>query len=106
VVGSGTEDTVNYAAERGYGYSQVFTPIPAQLKSFENYRAVAARHNQPTDSESIIISAMAFVAETEEKAIEEGRDHILFYFKNLLKTDAHLSNVCASGSNLASLSSM
>jgi alkanesulfonate monooxygenase SsuD/methylene tetrahydromethanopterin reductase-like flavin-dependent oxidoreductase (luciferase family) len=92
VVGSGTEDTVNYAAERGYGYSQVFTPIPAQLKSFENYRSVAAKHNQPTDSESIIISAMVFVAESEEKAIEEGRDHILFYFKNLLKTDSHLNS--------------
>src|SRR3982075_4488569 len=44
------------------------------------------------DSESIIISAMAFVAETEEKAIEEGKEHILFYFKNLLKTNAHLNS--------------
>jgi alkanesulfonate monooxygenase SsuD/methylene tetrahydromethanopterin reductase-like flavin-dependent oxidoreductase (luciferase family) len=35
---------------------------------------------------------MAFVAETEEKAIEEGRDHILFYFRNLLKTDSHLNS--------------
>jgi len=34
---------------------------------------------------------MAFVAETEEKAIEEGKEHILFYFKNLLKTDSHLN---------------
>jgi alkanesulfonate monooxygenase SsuD/methylene tetrahydromethanopterin reductase-like flavin-dependent oxidoreductase (luciferase family) len=92
IVGSGTEETVNYAAEKGYGYSQVFTPIPAQLKSFENYRAAAARHGHTPDAESIIISAMVFVAETEEKAIEEGRDHILFYFKNLLKTDSHLNS--------------
>jgi alkanesulfonate monooxygenase SsuD/methylene tetrahydromethanopterin reductase-like flavin-dependent oxidoreductase (luciferase family) len=70
----------------------VFTPIPAQLKSFENYRAAAARHGHTPDAESIIISAMVFVAETEEKAIEEGRDHILFYFKNLLKTDSHLNS--------------
>jgi alkanesulfonate monooxygenase SsuD/methylene tetrahydromethanopterin reductase-like flavin-dependent oxidoreductase (luciferase family) len=92
IVGSGTEETVNYAAEKGYGYSQVFTPIAGQLKSFENYRATATKNGQKHDSESIIISAMAFVAETEEKAIEEGKEHILFYFKNLLKTDSHLNS--------------
>jgi alkanesulfonate monooxygenase SsuD/methylene tetrahydromethanopterin reductase-like flavin-dependent oxidoreductase (luciferase family) len=92
VVGSGTEETVNYAAEKGFGYSQVFTPIAAQLKSFENYRERTIRHGHTPDSDSIIISAMAYVAETEEKAIEEGRDHILFYFQNLLKTDAHLNS--------------
>src|SRR4030088_1338528 len=92
IVGSGTEETVNYAAEKGYGYSQVFTPIAAQLKSFENYHATAARNGHKPDAESIIISAMAFVAETEVKAIEEGKDHILFYFKTLLKTDSHLNS--------------
>lgn len=92
IVGSGTEETVNYAAEKGFGYSQVFTPIAAQLKSFENYRATSARHGHTPNSESIIISAMPYVAETEEKAIEEGREHILFYFRNLLKTDSHLNS--------------
>jgi alkanesulfonate monooxygenase SsuD/methylene tetrahydromethanopterin reductase-like flavin-dependent oxidoreductase (luciferase family) len=58
VVGSGTEETVNYAAEKGYGYSQVFTPVAAQLKSFENYHATAAKNGHKHDSESIIISAM------------------------------------------------
>jgi len=77
VVGSGTEETLNYAAEKGYGYSQVFTPIASQLKSFESYREIAVRNGHKPDSESIIISAMAYVAETEEKAIEEGRDHYL-----------------------------
>jgi alkanesulfonate monooxygenase SsuD/methylene tetrahydromethanopterin reductase-like flavin-dependent oxidoreductase (luciferase family) len=92
VVGSGTEETVNYAAEKGFGYSQVFTPIAAQLKSFENYRERTVRYGHTPDSESIIISAMAYVAETEEKATEEGRDHILFYFQNLLKTEVHLNS--------------
>jgi len=86
IVGSGTEDTVQYAAEKGFGYSQVFTPIAAQLRSFENYRATAARHGHTPDSESIIISAIPYVAESEAKAIEEARDHILFYFRNLLRT--------------------
>ena len=92
VVGSGTEDTVQYAAEKGFGYSQVFTPIAAQLKSFENYRATAAKHGHTPDSESIIISAIPYVAETEAKAIEEGRDHILFYFKNLLRTSDQMNS--------------
>jgi alkanesulfonate monooxygenase SsuD/methylene tetrahydromethanopterin reductase-like flavin-dependent oxidoreductase (luciferase family) len=86
VVGSGTEDTVEYAAEKGFGYSQVFTPIAQQLTSFANYRETTARHGHTHDSESIIISAMPYVAETTEKAIAEGREHILFYFQNLLRT--------------------
>lgn len=92
VVGSGTEETVAYAAEHGFGYSQVFTPIGSQLKSFDTYRDIAKQNGHKTDSESIIISAMPYVAETEEKAIEEGRDHILFYFKNLLRTNSHLNS--------------
>src|ERR1700704_773904 len=62
IVGSGTEDTVQYAAEKGVGYSHVFTP------------------------------AIHYVAETEAKAIEEGRDHILFYFKNLLRTNDQMNS--------------
>ena len=92
VVGSGTEETLNYAAEKGFGYSQVFTPIASQLKSFENYREIAVRNGHKPDSESIIISAMAYVAETEEKAVEEGRNHILFYFQKLLRTNAHINS--------------
>jgi alkanesulfonate monooxygenase SsuD/methylene tetrahydromethanopterin reductase-like flavin-dependent oxidoreductase (luciferase family) len=83
---------VRYAAEKGYGYSQVFTPVAQQLKSFENYREITVQHGHKPDSESIIISAMPYVAETEQKAIEEGREHILFYFQNLLKTNAQLNS--------------
>ncbi len=92
VVGSGTEDTIDYAAEQGFGYSQVFTPVPQQLKSFERYRSIAEKNGHKHDSESIIISVMAYVAETEEKAIEEGKEHILFYFQNLLRTTAAINS--------------
>jgi alkanesulfonate monooxygenase SsuD/methylene tetrahydromethanopterin reductase-like flavin-dependent oxidoreductase (luciferase family) len=92
VVGSGTEDTIQYAAEKGFGYSQVFTPVAQQLKSFENYRRISTQHGHDHDSESIIISAMVYVAETEAKAIEEGRDHILFYFQKLLKTTPEINS--------------
>jgi len=92
VVGSGTEDTIQYAAEKGFGYSQVFTPVAQQLKSFENYRRITTEHGHSHDSQSIIISAIVYVAETEAKAVEEGRDHILFYFQKLLKTTAEINS--------------
>ncbi len=92
VVGSGTEDTIQYAAEKGFGYSQVFTPVGSQMKSFENYRRIAVEHGHTPDSESIIIPVMPYVAETTEKAIEEGREHILFYFKNLLRTSGFVNS--------------
>lgn len=86
VVGSGTEDTVRFAAENGFGYSQVFTPVASQLKSFANYRSIASENGHQTDSHSIIISAIPYVAESREKAVEEAREHILFYFNKLLRT--------------------
>jgi alkanesulfonate monooxygenase SsuD/methylene tetrahydromethanopterin reductase-like flavin-dependent oxidoreductase (luciferase family) len=89
IVGSGSEETVEFAAEKGFGYSQVFVPLAPQLKVFQSYREQAAAHGHKTDSESIIISAMVYVAESEEKAIAEGREHMMFYFKHLLKTSAH-----------------
>jgi alkanesulfonate monooxygenase SsuD/methylene tetrahydromethanopterin reductase-like flavin-dependent oxidoreductase (luciferase family) len=92
VVGSGTEDTIQYAAEMGFGYSQVFTPVAQQLKSFESYRQTAAKHGRRCDSESIIISAIPYVAETEAKAIEEAREHVLFYFQKLLKTTSAVNS--------------
>jgi hypothetical protein len=54
-IDSHTSRDDHYAAEKGYGYSQVFTPIAGQLKSFENYRATATKNGQKHDSESIII---------------------------------------------------
>jgi hypothetical protein len=78
VVGSGIEDKIQYAAEKGFGYSQVFTPVAQQLKCFENYRRISTQHGHEHDYESIIISAMVYV--------EEGRSHILFYFLKLLRT--------------------
>ncbi|HWW85903.1 MAG TPA: LLM class flavin-dependent oxidoreductase [Vicinamibacterales bacterium] len=92
VVGTGTEDTIQFAAEKGFGYSQVFTPIAQQLKSFANYREAMTRHGHQLDSGSVIISAMPYVAETEEQAMSEGREHILFYFKNLLRTTAAVNS--------------
>ena len=52
------------------------------VKNALDYRATATKNGHMPDSESIIISAMAFVAKTEEKAIEEGKEHILFYFNS------------------------
>lgn len=92
VVGSGTEDTIDYAAEHGYGYSQVFTPIAQQLKSFERYRNLSERNGHKHDSESIMISVIAYVGETEEQAIAEGKDHILFYFQHLLRTTSAVNS--------------
>jgi alkanesulfonate monooxygenase SsuD/methylene tetrahydromethanopterin reductase-like flavin-dependent oxidoreductase (luciferase family) len=91
VVGSGTEETVDYAARMGFGYSQVFTPVAAQLKTFDKYRETARQNGHTPDSESIIISAMVYVAEEEKKAVDEGLGHMLFYFKNLLRTSFHFS---------------
>jgi alkanesulfonate monooxygenase SsuD/methylene tetrahydromethanopterin reductase-like flavin-dependent oxidoreductase (luciferase family) len=38
IVGSGSEETVEFAAEKGFGYSQVFVPLAPQLKVFQSYR--------------------------------------------------------------------
>lgn len=76
IVGSGSAESVNLAAETGCGYSVVFTPIEHQLNAFRNYRERVAERGGEVTPDQLIFTVMAYVADTDEEAVKEGRPHI------------------------------
>ena len=86
IVGSGSEETVELAAELGLGYSVVFIPTSAQLKVFDRYRERLAHHGHDIDRKKLTFGVMAYVAETDKQAEEEFMPHCMYFFETALKT--------------------
>lgn len=80
IVGSGSQETVELAAELGMGYSIVFTPIPSQLRAFQRIRDLAEQQGRAVDPDDLIIVVIAYVADTDEEAVREARPHIERFF--------------------------
>ena len=85
VVGTSPE-TANLAAELGFGYSSVFIPADMQVRGFQAFREKSAELGHPPADDKLMFSVFAYVAESDEDAEREGKEHILWYFNNMLKT--------------------
>jgi alkanesulfonate monooxygenase SsuD/methylene tetrahydromethanopterin reductase-like flavin-dependent oxidoreductase (luciferase family) len=80
IVGTGSEETVSLAVDYDLGYSIVFVPIPNQLRAFARFRELAAERGRTVEPDDLTIVVMAYVAETDEEAVEEARPHIERFF--------------------------
>jgi alkanesulfonate monooxygenase SsuD/methylene tetrahydromethanopterin reductase-like flavin-dependent oxidoreductase (luciferase family) len=80
IVGSGSPETTDLAAEFDAGYSVVFTPIPNQLRAFESLREKAAAKGRTLLPEDLLITCIVYVADTDEQAELEGRPYIERFF--------------------------
>lgn len=86
IMGSGNPATVELAAELDMGYSVTFVPIPAQLAAFDHYRETSLAHGRTAKPDDLILGVFAYVADTDEEANAEGREHILWYFNYNMRT--------------------
>jgi alkanesulfonate monooxygenase SsuD/methylene tetrahydromethanopterin reductase-like flavin-dependent oxidoreductase (luciferase family) len=86
IVGSGSPETVELAAQLGMGYSVVFIPTTAQLQVFDHYRERMAHYGHEATSKKLTIGVMAYVAETDQQAEDEFRDHLMYFFETALRT--------------------
>ena len=80
IVGTGSEETVSLAIDYGLGYSIVFVPIPNQLRAFARMRSLAEERGRLVDPDDLIIVVMAYVADTDEQAVQEARPHFERFF--------------------------
>ena len=81
LVGTGSPETIELAAQYGFGYSSVFVPTAKQNAAFADLRKMSAKYGNKFGRDKAIIMAMVYVAETEEKAREEYLEHIMFFFQ-------------------------
>jgi alkanesulfonate monooxygenase SsuD/methylene tetrahydromethanopterin reductase-like flavin-dependent oxidoreductase (luciferase family) len=85
LVGSGSPETIELAAQRGFGYSSTFSPIKAQLAAQAKLRERAKEYGHTIRPEQIPMVCMAYVAETDEQAMEEMLPHVKFFFNTLTR---------------------
>jgi alkanesulfonate monooxygenase SsuD/methylene tetrahydromethanopterin reductase-like flavin-dependent oxidoreductase (luciferase family) len=88
IVGSGSPETVELAAEAGFAYAVVFVPKDAQDRAYRKYKERRIELGYPFRKDKLMFSVFAYVAETDEIAEREGKEHILWYFQNALRTTA------------------
>ncbi|MCW2635633.1 MAG: class flavin-dependent oxidoreductase [Blastococcus sp.] len=88
--GAGSPQTMDLVMKYGAGYSCVFIPKEQQDRAYALLRNKAEEQGAPPVSpDRLMFSVFCYVAETDELAEEEGKEHILWYFNNALRASAH-----------------
>ena len=92
LVGTGSPETIELAAELGFGYSVVFIPRVAQLQVFERYRERLAHHGHEPTPDKVAFGVLAYVAENDALAEQEFLPHVMYFFENNLRTTPRYLN--------------
>jgi alkanesulfonate monooxygenase SsuD/methylene tetrahydromethanopterin reductase-like flavin-dependent oxidoreductase (luciferase family) len=83
----GSVETLEWAAKPShrYTYIQTYSPLASVAKYLNLYREIADRnYGYKAASSQIGWAAPTYVAETDERAVEEARPHIEIFFNKLL----------------------
>ncbi len=86
LVGSGSPETIDLAAELGWGYTCVFVTHKRQVELFRTLEDKAAKHGHAIRSNQLPLGIQAYVAETEQQAREEFEPHLRWFYENGLRT--------------------
>jgi alkanesulfonate monooxygenase SsuD/methylene tetrahydromethanopterin reductase-like flavin-dependent oxidoreductase (luciferase family) len=86
IVGTGSPETIELAAERGFGYSAVFVTRQRALELNNKLRERAAHFGNKIRPDQLPLGVLAYVAETEEQARAEFTEHLQFFFEDALRT--------------------
>jgi alkanesulfonate monooxygenase SsuD/methylene tetrahydromethanopterin reductase-like flavin-dependent oxidoreductase (luciferase family) len=86
IVGTGSPETIELAAELGFGYSAVFVTREKARELNEKLRERSAHYGHQIRPEQMPLGVMTYVAETDEIAEKEGLEHIRYFFETSLRT--------------------
>lgn len=92
IVGSGSPETVQIAAERGFGYASVFVPIAVQEKTFRTLREQMPKYGHEFTPDKALFNVMAYVAETEQLAEQEFKEHVRYWVEDTTRTTPRYLN--------------
>ncbi|HEX5494742.1 MAG TPA: LLM class flavin-dependent oxidoreductase [Mycobacteriales bacterium] len=85
IPGAGSTETMRFVAEHRYTYMSVYAPSRVVRHWFDGYRRAAEDLGYPPEPEKIALSIPIYVAETDERAHAEARQHLLWLFRKGLK---------------------
>lgn len=84
----GSQETIEFAAERKYPYMQVFSPFEVMKKILDSYKAQAADFGYEAGPEQLGWAVPIYVADTDERAWAEAERHLSYLFNKLLRRPA------------------
>jgi alkanesulfonate monooxygenase SsuD/methylene tetrahydromethanopterin reductase-like flavin-dependent oxidoreductase (luciferase family) len=86
IVGTGSPETIELAAELGFGYSAVFVTRERAKELNDKLRERSAHYGHEIKPEQMPLGVMTYVAETDAIAEKEGLEHIQYFFEVALRT--------------------
>jgi alkanesulfonate monooxygenase SsuD/methylene tetrahydromethanopterin reductase-like flavin-dependent oxidoreductase (luciferase family) len=85
--GTGSLETVEYAAEKRYPFMMVFSPQAYQRKAYDAYRRFAEeKFGYEAQPNQLAFAVPTYVAETDAIALKEVEPHIMWLFHKGLHT--------------------
>lgn len=85
IPGAGSTETMKFVAEHGYTFMSVYSPTRVIRRWFDGYRQAAEKAGLVPDPEKIAFSVPIYVAQTDEQAHRDARQHVLWLFHKGLK---------------------
>ena len=89
IVGTGSPETIEIAAEHGFGYASVFVTQQRAFELNENLRQRAAQFGHTIRPDQLPLLTFIYVAETQEQAEREYVGHLEHFFSDYLRTIPH-----------------
>ena len=82
-------ETIEHAAKRKYTFMQVFSPRAALAQAAKRYYEAAEKFGYKADPRQIATTIAIYVAETDKQARREAEPHLMWYFRNGIKTPTY-----------------
>jgi len=89
IVGTGSPETIEIAAELGFGYASVFVTQQRCHELNENLRQRATHYGHTIRPDQLPLLTFVYVAETQEQAEREYVGHLESFFSDYLRTIPH-----------------
>ncbi len=86
----GSTETIRWGAQRRYPFVSVFTSFAQTTRLIEEYKSAAEAAGYAAPPEQIGFALPTYVAETDARAREEAKPHMLWLFHRGLKIPPHL----------------
>jgi alkanesulfonate monooxygenase SsuD/methylene tetrahydromethanopterin reductase-like flavin-dependent oxidoreductase (luciferase family) len=86
IVGTGSPETIELAAQLGFGYSAVFVTKTKAKELNDKLRQRSEHYGKTIRPDQMPLGVMTYVAETDEKAEAEFKEHMRFFFEDGLRT--------------------
>jgi alkanesulfonate monooxygenase SsuD/methylene tetrahydromethanopterin reductase-like flavin-dependent oxidoreductase (luciferase family) len=86
IVGTGSPETIEIAAELGFGYASVFVTRERARELNDDLRQRAQHYGHTIRPEQLPLLTFVYVGETQEQAEQEYRGHLQSFFEDYART--------------------